>query len=101
MIDAVDVLPALWPKSRRGAAVMAEARVMRLARAVLGLLLTAGLAGVPAAQAQSVADFYRGKTLTMLVGVAVGGECDLLARLSTNRILEPFRCGSRSEPAFN
>jgi tripartite-type tricarboxylate transporter receptor subunit TctC len=33
------------------------------------------------ARAQSVADFYRGKTLSMLVGVGVGGEFDLLTRL--------------------
>jgi tripartite-type tricarboxylate transporter receptor subunit TctC len=39
-----------------------------------------------AAQAQSVADFYRGKTLTMLVGVAVGGEYDLQARLVARHI---------------
>jgi tripartite-type tricarboxylate transporter receptor subunit TctC len=32
------------------------------------------------AQAQSVADFYRGKTINMLVGVGAGGEYDLLAR---------------------
>ncbi|HEY4405433.1 MAG TPA: hypothetical protein VGN55_12380 [Xanthobacteraceae bacterium] len=60
---------------------------MLRARAVLGMLLTAGLAGAPAAQAQSVADFYRGKTLTMLVGVAVGGEYDLLARLVAKHIV--------------
>ncbi len=31
--------------------------------------------------AQSVADFYRGKTLNVLVGVSAGGEYDFLARL--------------------
>jgi tripartite-type tricarboxylate transporter receptor subunit TctC len=60
--------------------------VILLSRTVLGMLLTAGLAGAPAAQAQSVAEFYRGKTLTMLVGVAVGGEYDLLARLLAKHI---------------
>jgi tripartite-type tricarboxylate transporter receptor subunit TctC len=48
-------------------------------------LLLAGLAGLPA-QAQSVADFYRGKTLTMLIGVGVGGEYDLQARLVARHI---------------
>jgi tripartite-type tricarboxylate transporter receptor subunit TctC len=44
-----------------------------------GLLFTAA-AGAPA-QAQSVADFYRGKTINLLIGVGVGGEYDLQARL--------------------
>jgi tripartite-type tricarboxylate transporter receptor subunit TctC len=44
-------------------------------------LLLASLAGAPTVHAQSVADFYRGKTVNMLVGVGVGGEYDLLARL--------------------
>ena len=42
----------------------------------LGLTLLAG-----AAHAQSVADFYRGKTVTVLIGVSPGGEYDLQARL--------------------
>jgi tripartite-type tricarboxylate transporter receptor subunit TctC len=43
-------------------------------------LLIAGAVMLPA-QAQSVADFYRGKTINMLIGVGVGGEYDLQARL--------------------
>jgi len=43
-------------------------------------LLLAGAASLPA-QAQSVADFYRGKTVNVLIGVGVGGEYDLQARL--------------------
>jgi tripartite-type tricarboxylate transporter receptor subunit TctC len=54
-------------------------------RAMPGVLvivsLVVSLSEAPPAQAQSVADFYRGKTLTMLVGVGVGGEFDLLTRL--------------------
>jgi tripartite-type tricarboxylate transporter receptor subunit TctC len=34
-----------------------------------------------AAQADPVADFYKGKTVNMLIGVGVGGEYDLQARL--------------------
>ena len=34
-----------------------------------------------AANADSVADFYRGKNVNVLIGVAVGGEYDLHARL--------------------
>lgn len=45
----------------------------------MGLVL-AGAASLPA-QAQSVADFYRGKTIQLLIGVGVGGEYDLQARL--------------------
>jgi tripartite-type tricarboxylate transporter receptor subunit TctC len=51
----------------------------RLATFGIGLAV-AGLAG-PQAHAQSVADFYRGKTVNMLIGVGVGGEYDLQARL--------------------
>jgi tripartite-type tricarboxylate transporter receptor subunit TctC len=38
------------------------------------------LAGSDAADAQSVADFYKGKTVTILVGSDVGGGYDLTAR---------------------
>jgi tripartite-type tricarboxylate transporter receptor subunit TctC len=44
-------------------------------------LLLAGMVGVPAARAEAVADFYRGKTVNLLIGVGVGGEYDLQARL--------------------
>jgi tripartite-type tricarboxylate transporter receptor subunit TctC len=43
-------------------------------------LLLASIAVMPA-RAQSVADFYRGKTVNVLIGVGVGGEYDLQARL--------------------
>ena len=49
-----------------------------------GLSLAAA-AGLPA-QAQSVADFYRGKTVNVLIGVGVGGEYDLQARLVARHI---------------
>jgi tripartite-type tricarboxylate transporter receptor subunit TctC len=38
------------------------------------------------AGAQPLADFYRGKTVNMLVGTAVGGEYDLFARLVARHI---------------
>ena len=50
----------------------------------IGVLL-AGSASLPA-QAQSVADFYRGKTIQLLIGVGVGGEYDLQARLVARHI---------------
>ncbi len=48
-------------------------------------LLAVSLAGTPA-RAQSVADFYRGKTVNVLIGVGVGGEYDLQARLVARHI---------------
>src|SRR5919106_1693087 len=49
-----------------------------------GLLFVAA-AGAPA-QAQSVADFYRGKNVNVLIGVSPGGEYDLQARLVARHI---------------
>src|SRR5262249_21137358 len=49
-----------------------------------GLLLVS-LVAAPA-QAQSAADFYRGKTVNLLIGVGVGGEYDLQARLVARHI---------------
>ena len=46
-----------------------------------GLMLAIVAGAPPTAQAQSVADFYRGKTVNVLIGVGVGGEYDLQARL--------------------
>jgi tripartite-type tricarboxylate transporter receptor subunit TctC len=54
------------------------ARLALLTTIGAGLLLAN--AAMPA-QAQSVADFYRGKTVNVLIGVGVGGEYDLHARL--------------------
>jgi tripartite-type tricarboxylate transporter receptor subunit TctC len=57
--------------------------MMRLNRTIFSAAL---LLAVTPAQAQSVADFYRGKTLNMLVGVGAGGEYDLLARALAKHI---------------
>jgi tripartite-type tricarboxylate transporter receptor subunit TctC len=53
------------------------------------LVLAAALAlasGAAPAHAQAVADFYRGRTVTVLVGVSVGGEYDILTRLMARHI---------------
>ena len=50
------------------------------------LVLLALLVAAPAAQADSVADFYHGKTVNVLIGVGVGGEYDLQARLVARHI---------------
>src|SRR3954452_1656003 len=59
---------------------MASARSWMMTCA--GLLL----AGSTAAHGQSVAEFYRGKTVNVLIGVGVGGEYDLHARLVARHI---------------
>ena len=51
---------------------------------ICGAALT--LAYVAGAQADAVADFYRGKTVNVLIGVGVGGEYDLQARLVARHI---------------
>ena len=49
-------------------------------RRLCGALLVLLVAPV-AAQAQTVAEFYRGKTVNVYIGVGVGGEYDIQARL--------------------
>jgi tripartite-type tricarboxylate transporter receptor subunit TctC len=52
-----------------------------LARAVGGLVILSGLAWPGRAPAQAAEDFYRGKTLRLVVGSDVSGEYDATARL--------------------
>src|SRR5438045_3187230 len=56
----------------------------------IGAALTfAGLlaaAPVPSAHAQSVEDFYRGKTINLIIGYSVGGGYDLYGRLLARHI---------------
>jgi tripartite-type tricarboxylate transporter receptor subunit TctC len=47
----------------------------------LAVLTAACILGAAPAGANPIADFYKGKTLTILIGVGVGGEYDLHARL--------------------
>jgi tripartite-type tricarboxylate transporter receptor subunit TctC len=54
-----------------------------LPAAVCGALV---LFAAPQAQADAVADFYRGKTVHVLIGVGVGGEYDIQARLVARHI---------------
>ena len=49
--------------------------------AALGAALLGACAAPCAAQSDPVADFYRGKTVNTYIGVGVGGEYDLQARL--------------------
>lgn len=50
--------------------------------ALFGAILTIGAIAPLSAQAQSVGEFYKGKQINLLIGVGVGGEYDLHARLS-------------------
>ena len=52
---------------------------MKAARSIGVVALVAGLAG--AADAQSVESFYRGRTVTIVVGYSVGGGYDAHARV--------------------
>jgi len=56
---------------------MISKKLMGLAAA----LSLAALAATAPAKAQSVADFYRGKTVTVLIGYGAGGTDDIWARL--------------------
>jgi tripartite-type tricarboxylate transporter receptor subunit TctC len=57
---------------------------MRTAIAIVAASLTALAASD--ARAQTVADFYRGKTVEVLVGAAAGGGYDVVARLIANHM---------------
>src|SRR5438105_15899200 len=55
--------------------------VIRLALGILTVLL-----GTSIGAAQPVADFYRGKTIQLLIGYTVGGNYDLSARILARHI---------------
>src|ERR1043165_6695435 len=50
------------------------------------MVALAFMASPAAAQAQSVSDFYRGKTINVYIGVGTGGEYDIQARLVARHI---------------
>ncbi len=64
---------------------MARQSARRSAAFALALASAVMVSSAPA-DAQAVADFYRGKTITLLVGVGAGGEYDVLARLLARHI---------------
>jgi tripartite-type tricarboxylate transporter receptor subunit TctC len=71
----------------REAAKRSEGRNMVIAALSRGLMAAALVAlAVPAARAQSVADFYKGKTLDLYIGYSVGGAYDLYARMLSKHI---------------
>src|SRR5882757_5169375 len=64
---------------------MSNGRFLCRHRATASTLLTL-LAISSAAQAQTAAEFYRGKTINVYIGVGVGGEYDIQARLVARHI---------------
>src|SRR5262245_22137403 len=52
----------------------------------LAILSALTLCAAAPASAQSVAEFYRGKTVNVYIGVGTGGEYDLQARLVARHI---------------
>src|SRR6476660_7819261 len=57
---------------------------MRMRHALVAALLV--LAAPTVTRAQSVADFYRGKTIELLIGGAAGGGYDLAGRTVANHL---------------
>lgn len=60
--------------------------MLRFASAMAGIALFT--AAAPRAEAQSVADFYKGKQVTIYIGYAAGGGYDLYARLAARHMGE-------------
>jgi tripartite-type tricarboxylate transporter receptor subunit TctC len=58
---------------------------VHLSKLIALVLAITALAATPA-RADSVSEFYRGKTVSMLIGVGVGGEYDLQARLVARHV---------------
>ena len=54
--------------------------------AAAAIALTLALPHIAPASAQSVADFYRGKSIDLDIGYSVGGGYDLYARLIARRL---------------
>src|SRR5215510_10663911 len=91
--------PPGWALSWAGIPeVLMRRMVFTLFTALLTALLSAALAE-PAA-AQSVADFYRGKTVTMAVGTSPGGDYDLRMRM-VSRYLGKYIPGNPAIVATN
>jgi tripartite-type tricarboxylate transporter receptor subunit TctC len=58
-----------------------SANLPRVARFVVAAALVAALAAAQPAAAQSVEQFYRGRTVTLVVGTSPGGINDISSRI--------------------
>ena len=61
-------------------------KTKRIARTLFALSLLFGVAAAPAATAAGVADFYKDKTVTILIGFSSGGSYGIYARLLSNAL---------------
>ena len=55
--------------------------------AAVGGMLAIASAAAPAAQAQTVAEFYKGKTIELVIGFSAGGAYDVYARMVARHIV--------------
>lgn len=65
---------------------MNPVRCGALRNALFGACLALGLGAAMPLRADEVSDFYKGKTINLLIGVGVGGEYDTNARLTGRHI---------------
>lgn len=70
---------------------------MPISRCLVAALALA-LAAAPPARAQSVAEFYSGKTIQMLIGYETGGSYDLYARAIARHMIKHIPGNPRSVP---
>ena len=56
------------------------------ASALLATTLCLGLAANGTARADAISDFYKGKRMTMLIGLSTGGAYDRYARLTARHL---------------
>jgi tripartite-type tricarboxylate transporter receptor subunit TctC len=80
-LEGTQAAATLLPKRQKGAGKERNMKLARRSVLAMGLGVIAG-----PALADPVSDFYRGKTLTVLIGVSAGGEYDLQARLVARHI---------------
>src|ERR1700730_7040245 len=77
--NSVDRAPCVRRSRKKRRSGSQISLLRRMLWTALALTLTPGLA--PQLRAQSVADFYRGKTLHVLIGYGEGGGYDIYGRL--------------------
>jgi tripartite-type tricarboxylate transporter receptor subunit TctC len=74
------------PTAKEGGAKGRMTIIARGLAAAAAIALTLALPHIAPASAQSVADFYRGKSIDLDIGYSVGGGYDLYARLIARRL---------------
>jgi len=64
----------------------AGSRIVSFIASTVALVAAVALFSMPAARAQSVAEFYKGRSIDLDIGYSVGGGYDLYARLIARRL---------------